>query len=48
MEILVYGIGGVGGYFGGKLANAGLNVSMIARGEHLNADPEARAGSREH
>ncbi|CAL67977.1 ketopantoate reductase family protein [Christiangramia forsetii] len=35
MEILVYGIGGVGGYFGGKLANAGLNVSMIARGEHL-------------
>ena len=36
MEILVYGIGGVGGYFGGKLANAGLNVSMIARGEHLN------------
>ncbi len=35
MEILVYGIGGVGGYFGGKLANAGLSVSMIARGEHL-------------
>lgn len=35
MEILVYGIGGVGGYFGGKLANAGCNVSMIARGEHL-------------
>ncbi|GAA4308418.1 2-dehydropantoate 2-reductase [Pontixanthobacter gangjinensis] len=35
MEILVYGIGGVGGYFGGRLANAGLNVSMIARGEHL-------------
>lgn len=37
MEILVYGIGGVGGYFGGRLANAGLNVSMIARGEHLEA-----------
>ncbi|MDR5591611.1 2-dehydropantoate 2-reductase [Christiangramia sp. SM2212] len=35
MEILVYGIGGVGGYFGGRLANAGHNVSMIARGEHL-------------
>ncbi len=35
MEILVYGIGGVGGYFGGKLAHAGYNVSMIARGEHL-------------
>jgi len=37
MEILVYGIGGVGGYFGGKLANAGFSVSMIARGEHLKA-----------
>ncbi|MCG9971188.1 ketopantoate reductase family protein [Christiangramia crocea] len=37
MEILVYGIGGVGGYFGGKLAEAGLEVSMIARGEHLKA-----------
>ena len=35
MEILVYGAGGVGGYFGGRLANAGFNVSMIARGEHL-------------
>ena len=35
MEILVYGIGGVGGYFGGKLAAAGHEVSMIARGEHL-------------
>lgn len=35
MEILVYGIGGVGGYFGGKLAIAGHDVSMIARGEHL-------------
>ena len=37
MEILVYGIGGVGGYFGGKLAAAGFEVSMIARGEHLKA-----------
>lgn len=37
MEILVYGIGGVGGYFGGKLAKAGFDVSMIARGEHLRA-----------
>ncbi|MDX1545094.1 MAG: 2-dehydropantoate 2-reductase [Christiangramia sp.] len=37
MEILVYGIGGVGGYFGGKLVEAGLEVSMVARGEHLKA-----------
>ncbi|MBT8295617.1 MAG: 2-dehydropantoate 2-reductase [Gramella sp.] len=35
MEILVYGIGGVGGYFGGRLAAAGHEVSMIARGKHL-------------
>ncbi|MUP45368.1 2-dehydropantoate 2-reductase [Gramella sp. BOM4] len=40
MEILVYGVGGVGGYFGGRLAKAGLNVSMIARGEHLKAIQE--------
>ncbi|MDT0641226.1 2-dehydropantoate 2-reductase [Zunongwangia sp. F363] len=37
MEILIYGIGGVGGYFGGKLAKAGFDVSMVARGEHLEA-----------
>ncbi|MCP9199548.1 2-dehydropantoate 2-reductase [Gramella sp. GC03-9] len=40
MEILVYGVGGVGGYFGGRLADAGLNVSMVARGEHLKAIQE--------
>lgn len=37
MEILIFGSGGVGGYFGGKLANAGFNVTMIARGKHLKA-----------
>ena len=37
MNILIFGIGGVGGYFGGKLAKAGYNVSMIARGKHLEA-----------
>ncbi len=35
MNILIFGIGGVGGYFGGKLAQAGFNVTMIARGKHL-------------
>ena len=35
MKILIFGIGGVGGYFGGKLAQAGFNVTMIARGNHL-------------
>ena len=37
MKILVYGIGGVGGYFGGKLAQAGHEVYMVARGKHLEA-----------
>ena len=34
MRIMVMGTGGVGGYFGGKLAAAGNAVTFIARGEH--------------
>ncbi len=37
MKILIVGSGGVGGYFGGKLAQAGFNVTFIARGKHLEA-----------
>jgi len=37
MRIVVYGTGGVGGYFGGRLAQAGEDVIFIARGEHLRA-----------
>ncbi|MFN4761804.1 ketopantoate reductase family protein [Gillisia sp. Q332] len=37
MQILIYGIGGVGGYFGGKIADAGYDVSIIGRGKHLEA-----------
>lgn len=37
MRIAVFGVGGVGGYFGGKLAKAGLEVIFIARGENLRA-----------
>jgi 2-dehydropantoate 2-reductase len=36
-KIAVVGAGGVGGYFGGKLALAGKDVTFIARGEHLKA-----------
>ncbi len=36
MKIVVYGIGGVGGYFGGKLTQTKNEVVFIARGEHLN------------
>ena len=37
MRIAVFGTGGVGGYFGGRLAQAGEDVVFIARGEHLKA-----------
>ena len=42
MRIAVVGIGGVGGYFGGKLAreyaSSGKHeIIFIARGEHLRA-----------
>lgn len=37
MRIAVFGSGGVGGYFGGKLAHAGEEVIFIARGKHLKA-----------
>jgi 2-dehydropantoate 2-reductase len=36
-RIAVVGAGGVGGYFGGRLAAAGQDVSFIARGKHLEA-----------
>lgn len=37
MRVCVYGAGGVGGYFGGRLARAGAEVHFIARGDHLQA-----------
>jgi 2-dehydropantoate 2-reductase len=37
MRIAIFGTGGVGGFFGGRLANAGGDVTFIARGEHLQA-----------
>lgn len=37
MRIVIFGTGGVGGYFGGRLAQAGEDVTFIARGEHLRA-----------
>ncbi len=37
MEILILGVGGVGGYFGGKIAKAGYSVSLFARGKHMEA-----------
>jgi len=37
MRFAVYGAGGIGGYFGGRLAQAGADVHFIARGAHLQA-----------
>jgi|MudIll2142460700_1097286.scaffolds.fasta_scaffold123867_2 2-dehydropantoate 2-reductase len=37
MRIAVMGSGGVGGYFGARLAQAGNDVAFIARGAHLAA-----------
>jgi 2-dehydropantoate 2-reductase len=37
MKIAIFGSGAVGGYFGGRLAQAGQQVVFIARGEHLQA-----------
>ncbi|HSN39949.1 MAG TPA: 2-dehydropantoate 2-reductase [Burkholderiales bacterium] len=37
MKIAVMGSGGVGGFYGGRLAQIGCDVSFIARGAHLAA-----------
>jgi 2-dehydropantoate 2-reductase len=37
MRIAIFGTGGVGGYFGGRLAQAGEDIVFIARGRHLQA-----------
>jgi 2-dehydropantoate 2-reductase len=37
LKIVVFGAGGVGGYFGGRLAQAGQDLTFIARGAHLDA-----------
>jgi 2-dehydropantoate 2-reductase len=37
MRIAIVGAGGVGGYFGGRLAASGADVTFLARGAHLDA-----------
>lgn len=37
MKFAVIGSGGVGGYFGGRLAQSGHDVTFVARGAHLAA-----------
>jgi 2-dehydropantoate 2-reductase len=37
MRIAIFGVGAVGGYFGGRLLQAGEDVSFVARGKTLEA-----------
>ena len=37
MNIIVIGAGGVGGYYGGKLAKAGFDTTFLIRGQNLEA-----------
>ena len=37
MQIVFVGAGGIGGYFGGRLAAAGARVAFLARGRHAQA-----------
>ncbi|MFC7251389.1 ketopantoate reductase family protein [Halomicroarcula sp. GCM10025324] len=37
MKFAVFGAGGIGGYLGARLADAGHEVHLIARGDHLSA-----------
>ena len=37
MKVAIFGAGAIGGYLGAKLAKAGVDVTLIARGPHLAA-----------
>ncbi len=37
MKICIYGAGAIGGYLGAALAEAGCDVSLVARGPHMQA-----------
>ena len=37
MRICIFGAGAIGGYLGAKLALAGADVALVARGAHLAA-----------
>ncbi|WP_241432663.1 2-dehydropantoate 2-reductase [Haloarcula marismortui] len=37
LKLCVFGVGGIGGHPGARLAHAGHEVHLIARGDHLTA-----------
>ena len=45
MKICVYGAGAIGGFLGIALADAGADVSLVARGPHLTAMGGALEGT---
>ena len=48
MKICIFGAGAIGGYMGAKLAMAGADVSLVARGPHLAAIKEKGLTLIEH
>lgn len=46
MRIAVFGVGGIGGYFGWRLARSGEDVVFVARGENLRVSLSTRAHRR--
>ena len=46
MKICIFGAGAIGGYMGAKLAAAGADVSLVARGPHLRAMQERAYAKR--
>ena len=48
MKICIFGAGAIGGFVGAKLADAGAEVSMVARGAHLSAMKENGLTLLEH
>ena len=48
MKCVIYGSGGVGGYYGGCLQRADHEVSFIARGDHLQAMKKGGLEVRSH
>jgi len=47
-RIAIIGAGGVGGYYGARLAQAGHDVTLLARGEHLDAIRENGMVIKDH
>ena len=48
MRIAIFGAGAIGGFLGAKLAAAGSDVSLVARGPHLQAMQQRGLILREH